>query len=90
MPLLHIEPEELRFNAYRLMRMAEEIEWAIQRLENAGQILQAAWLSDGRMQFQSELDVRLQTLRQLSDQIKGQSARLQREAARWEEISNRF
>ena len=90
MPLLHIEPEELRATSRRLARMAEEIDWQIQRLENAREALQSTWQGNGRWQFQSEMDHRLHTLRQLSREFAEMSVRLQREANRWEEIGIRF
>ena len=90
MPLLHIEPEELRYNAYRLMQMAEEIEWAVERLQRANQSLEVGWLANGRFQFQMELAHRIQTLQHLAHQIREQSMQLQREVAKWEGVGNIF
>ncbi|KAA3661732.1 MAG: hypothetical protein DWQ04_15550 [Chloroflexi bacterium] len=90
MPLLHIEPEELRYNAYRLTHMAEEIEWAVERLQRANQNLEVGWVANGRFQFQTELEHRIQTLQHLAHQIREQSMQLQREVAKWEAVSNIF
>lgn len=87
MPLLHIEPEELRITARRLTQMADEIDWQVQRMENARQILQTTWKGNGRLQFQEEMDHRLHTLHRLSYEISGMSLRLQSEANKWEEVS---
>ena len=90
MPLLHIEPEQMRVTARRLARMAEEIDWQVQRLENTRQTLQTSWQGNGRWLFQTEMDHRLHTLRRLSREVGELSARLQGEANTWEEIGIRL
>lgn len=90
MPILHIDPEELRMTAYKLSQMAEEIEWQMRRLETADEMLQTAWQGNSRWQFQTELNERLYRLRLLVHEIMDLSVRLHREAAKWEAIDYGF